>query len=130
MVVYSNDSRTKKNRREHIVEVAKNLCFERSIGNTTMNDIAKECGMGRSTMYEYFKSKLELMELIRRLYLKEIYDFLLEIESNKTGFEQLENLLIIYANKLFDKYKSHLPASNFFEKKHNHLRGHVNFQQT
>lgn len=102
MVEYSDESRTKRQRREHIVEVAKRLCYERSIANTTMHDIAKEAGIGRSTMYEYFKSKLELLALIRRTYLNTIYDFHVEIDGSKTGFEQLEDILVIYFNTLLD----------------------------
>lgn len=105
MVDYSDESRIKKQRRQHIVDVAKKVCFEESIANATMNDIAKKAGIGRSTIYEYFNSKYELLSLIRRIYLDEIYDFNIDLDLGSSGFEQLESILIAYADNLLNKPK-------------------------
>lgn len=46
--------------RERIAQVAKELFTKNGIGNTTMNDLAKQVGMSKSTLYVYFKSKEEV----------------------------------------------------------------------
>lgn len=106
MQKYSNESPTKMQRREHIVEVAKEMFYKDGVAKTTMKDISNVAGIGRSTMYEYFKSKEELLRLIKRIYLREIYDFNFSIDENMTGFEQLQSILIEYFNKLLEHPKA------------------------
>ena len=102
---YEKDTRTKKKRREHIVEIAKHLFHERGIEGTTMNDIAAEAKIGRSTFYEYFNSKSELVTYIRALYLKEMYTQPIKLEPKDTGKEQLRLVFKTYFQAMLDQPK-------------------------
>ncbi|WP_230740954.1 TetR/AcrR family transcriptional regulator [Methanooceanicella nereidis] len=49
--------REKEQRRNYIVDVAERLFFSRGYDNVSMEDIAKEVGFNKATLYLYFKSK-------------------------------------------------------------------------
>ncbi|MCX6236804.1 MAG: TetR/AcrR family transcriptional regulator [Bacteroidia bacterium] len=53
--------------RHTILTVARNVFAHRGADNTTMDDLAKASGLGRRTIYTYFKSREELyLEVINR----------------------------------------------------------------
>ena len=47
--------------RKNISIVAEKLFMEKGINNTSMNDIARESGYSKATLYVYFKNKEELV---------------------------------------------------------------------
>ena len=50
-----------------ILEVAERIFFQFGYSNTSMEVIAKECGMSKKTIYKYFKSKEDiLLECVKR----------------------------------------------------------------
>ena len=100
---YEKDTPIKKIRREKIISVSKDLFYKRGLFNTTMKDISKASGIGRSTMYEYFNTKEELMKCIKREYLKDIYDLDLSLDKNLNGLEELEVILEKYFDILLTK---------------------------
>src|ERR1035438_4477919 len=51
--------------RERILEVAKEA-FTRSGANTSLDDIAKEAGVGPGTLYRHFPTRAELLEAVYR----------------------------------------------------------------
>jgi len=50
--------------RHTILTVAYNVFADRGIDNTTMDDVAKASGLGRRTIYTYFKSREELFHAV------------------------------------------------------------------
>jgi len=48
------------NTREQILDVASRLIHLRGFNNTSIDDILRECGIGKGNFYYYFKSKDEL----------------------------------------------------------------------
>ncbi len=92
---------TKRMRRKKILDAAKKLFYERSIANTTITDIAKESNTARSTIYEYYSSKEELLYDIRQEYLAEIYNFDYKVDSTKSWFEEVKRFLIMFTENLF-----------------------------
>lgn len=50
--------------KEHIIEIAYNLFFKYGISSVTMDYIAKECGISKRTLYEYFDDKTTLISSI------------------------------------------------------------------
>jgi len=52
--------------RHTILNVAYNVFADRGINNTTMEDVAKASGLGRRTIYTYFKSREELFHAVIR----------------------------------------------------------------
>src|SRR5450432_1267362 len=51
--------------RERILEVAK-AAFTRSGANTSLDDIAKQAGVGAGTLYRHFPTREELLEAVYR----------------------------------------------------------------
>ena len=50
-----------------ILEVAERIFFQYGYSNTSMEEIANECGMSKKTLYKYFKSKEGiLLECVKR----------------------------------------------------------------
>lgn len=47
-------------KREEIMKEALEVFAEKGYYNTTLSDIAERCGMGRTTLYQYFKNKDEI----------------------------------------------------------------------
>lgn len=47
-------------KKEEIYRSAAQVFFDKGYNNTTLQDIAKLCKMGRSTLYQYFKNKEEI----------------------------------------------------------------------
>ena len=54
---------TKK--KPEIVEISKNLIDEKGVNNVSIRDIVKNVGMAQGLFYYYFKSKEEILEIIR-----------------------------------------------------------------
>ncbi|MGN7893495.1 TetR/AcrR family transcriptional regulator [Bacillus sp. 22475] len=55
-------------RRKEILETAERLFLTKGYTKTTVNDILKEIGIAKGTLYHYFKSKEEVMdEIIMRI---------------------------------------------------------------
>ena len=50
--------------RERIIKVAKELFLKSGVENTKIDDVAKQAGMSKSTLYVYFKSKEEIVDYI------------------------------------------------------------------
>lgn len=50
--------------RHTILTVAHHVFADRGISNTTMDDVAKASGLGRRTIYTYFKSREELFHAV------------------------------------------------------------------
>ena len=54
--------------KEQIVVKARNLFFERGYVRVLMSDIAKEMGMSKKTLYQYFSGKEELVQEVIKTY--------------------------------------------------------------
>lgn len=50
--------------RQNIIKAAEMLFFEKGVVKTTMDDVAKEAGYSKATLYVYFKSKDEIYDTI------------------------------------------------------------------
>jgi AcrR family transcriptional regulator len=92
----------KKSRREdkikEILNVSLTLFYSKGFQNVVMNDIAKECGMARTTLYDYFPSKYEILlmligDLTRRN--RQV------VPKGETFFEQL----VFLSADLFTKFQ-------------------------
>ena len=57
-----------KERKNEILDVAERLFCTKGFDNTSTNDILKEIGIARGTLYYHFKSKEEILDaMIERL---------------------------------------------------------------
>ena len=64
------------NHRKNIAEAAQRLFAEKGIESTSMNEIAKESGYSKATLYVYFKDKEELVGGLVLESMQKLYDYL------------------------------------------------------
>ena len=106
-------SRTRQKQYDNIVESAKDLFINRGIEATSMRDIAVAAGVERKTVYNYFSSKEELATHVL-INMEELGAFFAlgdySETDGKTGFEMLQNILQLWAEKYRD-YKDPLMFS-------------------
>jgi len=79
---------SKENKRDLIIEAAIQVLSKKGYHNTKMEEIAVIAGIGKGTIYEYFQSKLQLLQEIleRSFYL---YDHSIKADiSNSLSVEQ------------------------------------------
>ena len=84
---------TKKNKRKNmnkneIIDAAEKLFFSKGYSNSTMDEIAKEAGFTKRTLYSYFASKEEIYEkIVERGYMILNNLFLEALDKNKKSSE-------------------------------------------
>lgn len=93
-----------------IAMAAARLFLIKGIENTTTDEIAKEAGYSKATLYVYFKNKDELVDYIALLSMTELRDALLEIGENPADAKDAF-FKICYA---LCRYRSAYPA--FFDR--------------
>ena len=62
--------------RKNISIVAEKLFMEKGINNTSMNDIARESGYSKATLYVYFKNKEELVGFLVLESMQKLYEYI------------------------------------------------------
>lgn len=72
----------KDERREIIVQKARELCAKFGYKKTTMDDIAFSCGIGKTTLYYYFKSKEEIFKVVINKEFNEFKDYISKVLSD------------------------------------------------
>lgn len=83
-----------RNTKEKIQDAATKLIGERGYSNITLEEIAKEAGTGKSTIFYYFKSKEEILSRIMEQSVLEVHRGLQEIvESDLAPEEKLKRAL-------------------------------------
>lgn len=90
---------TEKNqKKQEILNSARILFKERGFHNTRMDDIAIAAGVGKGTLYEYFKNKQEIFDESCFGYVESIIDNVEDICSMDISFK--EKLLNLFNMKL------------------------------
>ena len=83
----------KKAKRKFLFDVAIKLFAERGYDYTTMDDIAVAAGIGKSTIYEYYRSKEEFVEDAYKIYSKPDFTVIKILATRKlTPLEKLKQL--------------------------------------
>jgi len=86
----------KENIKDHIITIATRIFSKFGFRKTTINDIAKEMGKGKSSIYYYFKSKEDIYkEVIQReaeLFKSEVYENV--IYTNDNPKDKLRNYVL------------------------------------
>lgn len=75
--------------RETILQTASKLFMEKGIGATSMDDIAKEAGYSKATLYVYFKNKDEIVTLLTLKSMEKLYHSITSVlDTSKTTKEK------------------------------------------
>ena len=85
--------------RKDILESAQKLFVQFGIEKTTMEDIAKAAGKGKSTLYYYYKSKSEIFEAV---VLKEIEEVFYTSEREVSKQATAEQKLRVFIQSRFE----------------------------
>lgn len=101
--------REQKERRQAIIEVAKEVFFEKGFLGTTMDEIANGCELAKGTLYLYFKSKEELYVTI----------MVEGLALLKNDFEKIPGLSLPPEELLGEVLQSYY---NFYEKNSKYFR--------
>jgi len=70
-------------RKQEIVEKAMKVFIEKGYHKTNLADIAKECNIGRTTLYQYFKDKDEIFDYVAEQFSKNLETDCRNILENK-----------------------------------------------
>ncbi|MBQ2744090.1 MAG: TetR/AcrR family transcriptional regulator [Lachnospiraceae bacterium] len=86
--------------RKAISTVAEQLFMKKGIENTSMNDIAKESGYSKATLYVYFKNKEELVGILVLESMQKLYEYirmaLEQSDSTKERYREICQALVKY----------------------------------
>ena len=87
----------KAEKKRKILDAALGVFVDKGFSNVVINDIARSAGIGKGTVYEYFKSKEDLFsELLKYLFAKYQSYVPKEWKKGTTPDERLKNLLSFY----------------------------------
>ena len=99
----------KKDKKEIILDAAENLMMKSSQKDISVSKIAIEAGVGKGSIYYYFKSKEEIMyAVIERGYKKSLHEYLKCINENFSAIEKIKTLFICTIRKEFNDNKENL----------------------
>ena len=109
--------------RKAISTVAEQLFMKKGIEHTSMNDIAKEAGYSKATLYVYFKNKEELVGVLVLESMQKLYDYiqmaLEQSECTKERYRKICQALVIYQEEYPFYFKMVLETINIdFESTH------------
>ncbi len=94
-------SRTRQRQYNNIIKNAKAIFVAKGINDTSMNDIARQAGIERKTIYNYFNTKVELATAVV-MEMSELDEFnhlgAIENEADKSGYEMLEHVVMAWAD--------------------------------
>jgi len=87
------------NKKEQILEAAREIFFKKSFYEATMDDIAQLSGVKKSTIYYYFPSKIDLASQLLEVNVKKIFEKINEIISTTDNIKQrIEMMTDFYIN--------------------------------
>jgi len=95
------------NKKEKILEAAREVFFKKSFYEATMDDIAQLSGIKKPTIYYYFPSKIDLASQLLELNVKKIFEKISEIISTTNDIKQRIKMIVdFYINLLEENSKT------------------------
>ncbi len=87
---------------ERIVSIARRLFAQKGVNETSLQDIAKECGIRKASLYYHFKSKEEILKNIFDSEFRRKETALNSLDSSKT----LEEILQAIGSHFFSDFEN------------------------
>lgn len=91
------------NKKEQILEAARDIFFKKSFYEATMDDIAQLSGIKKSTIYYYFPSKIDLASQLLEANVEKIFEKFNEIISITNNIKQRIELIVDFYINLLEK---------------------------
>lgn len=99
-------------RRKEIFDASVHLFLDKGFNETTMREIAQAAGVGKSTLYDYFKSKDEILVSYFENEIQTITERAQEIVAQDLGVpEKLRKIMQMHLEYLVDNKKLYLKLS-------------------
>jgi TetR/AcrR family transcriptional regulator, fatty acid metabolism regulator protein len=99
----------KKEKQKQIIEAAVRVFAQKGFVRSTIYDIAREAGIGKGTIYEYFESKEDVINLTFETFMEELVpDFGAITQSSLSATEKLCRMISGFAGMLKSKEKQDL----------------------
>jgi AcrR family transcriptional regulator len=92
-------------RRSQIFQAASNVFGKKGYANTSVRDIADAAGMPVPTMYQYFRSKEDILSLLFDTYMREIGKNISAAVNGKIGAAEKLKAAIGANLAMYDKYR-------------------------
>jgi len=93
-------------KKEKILEAARDIFFKKSFYEATMDDIALISGVKKPTIYYYFPSKIDLASQLMEVNVKKIFEKIGEIISTTSNIKQRVKMIVdFYINLLEENSK-------------------------
>ena len=86
----------KADKRELILEAAAQIFGEKGFHSATVEEIAKEAGVGKGTIYQYFDSKSEIFNELHRWFIQRYITALDILDENEPFLTNLDQLITIH----------------------------------
>lgn len=93
--------------RNEIVQVILTMIHEGT--PITMDEVARQCGVSKGTLYNYFQNKEELLEHVHQAILEPL------LESNRQIFESSDDPLTRLLNFIESVFATHQSISTYFQ---------------
>lgn len=117
MVERSNVDSRKEDKRDFILTKATNLFRRYGLEKISMNDIAKECGMGKSSLYYYFKSKNEVFaDVISNDINVAVENIRLSVNKETNPKDKLKTYIVVRMNELKERALKYTTISEEYMK--------------
>jgi len=95
------------NKKEKILEAARDIFFKKSFYEATMDDVARLSGVKKSTIYYYFPSKIDLASELLEVNVKKIFEKINEIIFATDNIKKRIKMMIdFYINLLEENSKT------------------------
>ena len=91
------------NKKEKILEAARDIFFKKSFYEATMDDIAQLSGIKKPTIYYYFPSKIDLASQLLELNIKKIFEKISEIISKTNNIKQRIKMIVDFYISLLEE---------------------------
>jgi len=102
-------------RREEILKAAQHAFLKYGIEKITLDDIAQECGIKKTALYYYFKSK---EELIAEMILLKINEFEVQLKKVVDEAGDVRDKLKTYMKMKISIMRENMPFIKLFDKEH------------
>ncbi len=91
------------NKKEKILEAARDIFFKKSFYEATMDDIALLSGVKKPTIYYYFPSKIDLASQLLEVNVKKIFEKISEIISKTNNIKQRIKMIVDFYISLLEE---------------------------